>query len=156
MPLVLSEMQVLPEGIHDASLEDIRERFGSFQRTSRRTQLFAKLSEYVDEVRKAEIAEAIIVDGSFIMGCIDEPEDIDIILVLPTEWDITQELRPYQYNLVSKRDVKRKYPFDLKTVRSSSPEQSDWIEFFSRVNTKWYEEFGFPLDAKKGLVRIKI
>ena len=156
MTLVLNQQQLLDDGVHDATLECVRALFGTFQRTSRRTRLFEKLSEYITEVRKADIAEAIIVDGSFIMGCIDEPEDIDVVLILKQDWDMTAELRPYQYNLISKRDVKRNYPFDLIPVLSGSDQESQWVEFFSRVNTKWYASHNFPVGATKGLVRITL
>lgn len=156
MVLALTEKSTLPDGIHDASLDEIEQLFGSFQRTSKRCSLFKKLAEFIDEVRKAGIASAVIIDGSFIMGCIDEPDDIDIILVLPPDWDLTKDLPPYQYNLVSKKDLKRKYPFDCKTVRSGSPEESEWIGFFRQVNVKWYEPYQFAVGATKGLVRIAI
>lgn len=156
MSLNLNEKQILPDGIHESNLDGVRDRFGSFQRTDRRTKLFAKLSEYIDELRLADLAEAVIVDGSFIMGCIDEPNDIDLILVLRETWDMTEDLRPFQYNLVSKRDVKRKYPFDLKAVRANSPEEAEWVMFFSKINTKWYDEYGFEPGSTKGLVRIAI
>ena len=156
MALLFTEKSILPDGIHDASLEEVEQLFGTFQKTSKRCSLFKKLAEYIAEVRKAGIASAVILDGSFIMGCIDEPDDIDIILVLPTDWDLTKDLLPFQYNLVSKRDIKRKYPFDCKAVRSGSPEESEWIEFFSQVNVKWYEPYQFSVGATKGLVRIAI
>jgi len=37
----LNEDGLLPEGIHEASLEEVRERFGRFQRTDRRPDLFS-------------------------------------------------------------------------------------------------------------------
>jgi hypothetical protein len=156
MVLALTEKHTLPDGIHDASLEEIKQLFGSFQRTSKRCSLFKKLAEFIDEVRNAGVASAVIIDGSFIMGCIDEPSDIDIILVLPAGWDMTQDLRPYQYNLVSKKDVKRKYMFDCLTVRAGSEEEQYWISYFSQVNVKWYEPYEFAVGATKGLVRITI
>ncbi len=47
----LNENGFLPEGIHEASLEEIRERFGRFQRTDRRPALFTKFSLFMVEVR---------------------------------------------------------------------------------------------------------
>ena len=156
MALELTEKRTLPDGIHDLSLDEVEQLFGSFQVTSRRRSLFAKLKEFIQEVRKAEVASAVIIDGSFIMGCIDEPSDIDIILVLPSGWDMTQDLRPFQYNLVSKKDIKRKYKFDCLTVRAGSEEEQYWISYFSQVNVKWYEPYQFAVGSTKGLVRIAI
>ncbi len=77
----LNQDGFLPEGIHAASLEEVRERFGRFQRTDRRPALFAKLSTYMAEVRASGLVVAVIVDGSFVTAK-DEPSDIDLILVL--------------------------------------------------------------------------
>ena len=118
--------------------------------------LFKKLTDYLDALRKAGIGGSLIVDGSFIMPAVDQPEDIDMVLVLPEEWDMTADLRPYQYNLVSKQRIKQEYRFDVFTVRKGSPREQEWVAFFSQVNPKWREGFGWPDDTTKGLVRITI
>ena len=80
----LNEDGLLPEGIHEASLEEVRERFGRFQRTDRRPELFSKLALFLTEVRACGLVEAVIVDGSFVTAK-DEPSDIDLILVLRSD-----------------------------------------------------------------------
>ncbi len=47
--------------------------------------LFHKLKAYVGEVKNADCGSSVIVDGGFVMGCVDKPEDIDLILVLPSD-----------------------------------------------------------------------
>lgn len=137
-------------------MEEIEDLFGGFQKSNRRSRLFAKLVEYVAALRNAGLLGQLIVDGSFVMGSVDEPEDIDLILVLPVDWDFAAELRPFQYNLISTRDIKRRYPFDVFTVRASSPEEARWIGFFSKVGVKWYESCDLPDGRRKGLVRIAL
>ncbi len=110
----------------------------------------------MNEVEKAASGATLIVDGSFIMARIDEPDDIDLILILPVEWDFDAELRPFEYNVTSKKRVRRRYGFDVKSVRLNSPEMGYWVEFFSNVNAKWCERFGIPAGTKKGLVRIAL
>jgi hypothetical protein len=149
-----ADYNLLPPGIHDSSLEGVEERFSAFQVSDRRCHLFAKLKEYVEEIRKAGWEATLIVDGSFVMAGIDEPDDIDLILVMPEGWDITADLRPFEYNLVSKKMVKRRYGFDLREVRANSPEMHEWLEFFSKVNVKWCGPLGIPAGTEKGLVRI--
>lgn len=156
MPLELNDKQVLPDGIHDVGIEEIERLFGQFQRSTRRSKLVKQLRDYVIELQKAGIAEFLIIDGSFVMGCIDEPEDIDIVLVLANNWDMTVELRPFEYNLISRRDVKRYYPFDVFVVRSGSAEESGFIDYFSKINRKWHTDYGFDEESTKGLVRIKL
>lgn len=55
---------VLPEGIHDASLAEIGDRFGKFQRSTRRITLFKNLRRYLGEVGKAGWDVTVILNGS--------------------------------------------------------------------------------------------
>jgi hypothetical protein len=156
MPLAFDDHQLLIPGVHDASLQEVEEHFARFQKSDRRLRLFQKLQEYVDALKKAQCAVALIVDGSFVMACVDKPEDIDLILVLPADWDMDADLKPYQYGVVSKRRIKKEYGFDVFVVRAGSVEEQDWTRFFSRVNVKWCEEFGWPERSSKGVVRIML
>lgn len=156
MALALNDAQVLPDGIHDATMEDVRELFGQFHRTDRRMRLCDKLEEYVQELRSAKLGQWLLVDGSFIMACVNEPEDVDLMLVLPETWDLSAALKPFQYNLLSKRMVKKKFPFDLFIVPAGSEAEVKWTEFFSMINPKWYEKLSFPERSIKGLVRIAL
>jgi len=150
------EYNLLPPGLHETSLEGVGERYGSFQGSDRRCRLFAKLKEYTEEIGKAASGAVVIVDGSFVMGGVDSPDDIDLILIMPDGWDFAAELKPFQYNIASKKMVKRKYGFDVRTVRANSPEMEEWVEFFSQVNVKWCATMGIPAGTKKGLVRISL
>ena len=80
------ERGLLPIGIHDASVEEIQNCFGSFQRSDRRCRLFERLAEFISELRKSKIPGHVIVDGSFVMKCVDEPSDIDLVLVVDRQW----------------------------------------------------------------------
>lgn len=118
--------------------------------------LFAKLKEYVAALRNADIRGWLIIDGSFVMSCIDEPEDIDVVLVLAPDWDLKEDLRPFQYNLVSKRDVKRNFPIEVLSALAGSDAEKNWTEYFQQINVKWYEPHGFANGSQKGLVRIAL
>lgn len=154
MPLVFDERKLLPAGVHEATLEEVRELFGRFQKSDRRAKLFAKLDAYINEVKRATCGTSVIIDGSFVMGCVDAPEDIDLILVLPADWDTTADLRPYQYNLVSKKRVKKHYGFDAFAVSPGSEREQEWVILFTRVSPRWCEKFGWPEDTQKGIVRV--
>ena len=132
MPLVLDDRKLLPDGVHDATWKEVDDLFARFQKSDRRLKLFAKLRNYLDAVKKAECGTSVILDGSFIMGCIDEPSDIDLVLVLPADWDSQADLRPYQYNLVSRRRVRKEYRFDVVAVLPRSAAEKEWIATFSR------------------------
>src|SRR5947208_1417637 len=116
MALAFDDRKLLPPGVHDATLKEVDKQFARFQKSDRRPQLFAKLRDYLAAVKKAGCGSAVILNGSFVMACVDEPEDIDLILVLPEDWDESAALKPYQYNLVSKRRVRQEYAFDVAVV----------------------------------------
>lgn len=156
MPLAFDDRELLPPGVHDVTLEEVERAFGRFQRTDRRMTLVRKLKEYVTALQQAHINGSLIIDGSFIMPKVDVPEDVDLVLVLSEEWDMTADLKPYQYNLVSKRRVKQEYRFDLFTVQRGSADEEKWVNFFGQVNPKWCEAFGWPETQRKGLVRVAL
>ena len=60
----LNAAGLLPEGIHDCSLDEVLERFGTFQTTDHRPRLFQKLQALVHEVWQTDRVSEIIVDGS--------------------------------------------------------------------------------------------
>ena len=55
MPLELNPSGVLSVSVHDTTLDTIELLFGQARRSTRRVTLFAKLKEYVTELRSAEI-----------------------------------------------------------------------------------------------------
>ncbi|MHB1556452.1 MAG: DUF6932 family protein [Isosphaeraceae bacterium] len=141
----LNEHGFLPEGIHDASLDEIRERFGRFQRTDRRPELFSKLMVLLTEIRSTGLVKAVIVDGSFVTAK-DEPSDIDLILILHADHDDQAELRPFEYNVLSKRRVRRRFHFDMVVVRDGSEAHREFLLFFQGVKGRG--------DLRKGVIRV--
>ena len=55
----------LPEGIYDCTMDEAAERFGSFQRTGRRAQLWDKFIDFMREVEASGLVQAVLVNGSF-------------------------------------------------------------------------------------------
>ena len=156
MELVFDDRQLLLQGVHEVSMEMVKEHFAKFQRSDRRMKLFGKLTEYLDAVKKAGCGESVIIDGSFVMVCVDEPDDIDVVLVLPVGWDDMADLKPYQYNLVSTKSVRKAFRLDVLAVKSGSGREAELIDYFSGVNVKWREKFGWPADSRKGILRVML
>ena len=67
----------LPVGVHDGTLDELKARFGSFQGSDRRPQLWARFVEFVNETRAVGLVRALLVDGSFVTAKPD-PNDIDL------------------------------------------------------------------------------
>jgi hypothetical protein len=154
--LPFDDRGLLPEGVHDATLALVDKYLARFQRSDRRIKLFEKLRAYIEDVRMAGCGTNAVIDGSFVMTCVDEPDDIDLILVLPPDWDISADLKPFVYNVVSKRRVKKEYGIEIAAVRPGSIEEAYWLEFFGNVNAKWCKRYQWPLDLRKGIIRVRI
>lgn len=148
MPIpALNEDGRLPAGLHDCTLTEIGERFGQFQRTDQRCRLFERLENLIHEARGAGFFRAVIVDGSFVTAE-DHPNDIDLILVLLPTHDFDADVRPFEYNVLSKRAIRRRFGFDAVILCEGSETIADAIEFFTRIR-------GQP-DARKGLLRLNL
>lgn len=144
---------VLPFGIHACTFEEMRAKFGRFSRTDRRIRLAESLQKYIDEARKSGIAKAVVVDGSYITRK-PEPGDIDLILVLRADFNLAKELRPFEYNLQSRRMVRRLYGFDVRAAVDGSETYSFYISEFSKVRLDDPEQS--DNQTQKGLLRIEL
>jgi len=135
----------LPEGIYDCTMDEAAERFGSFQRTGRRAQLWDKFIDFMREVEASGLVQAVLVYGSFATAKTD-PNDIDLVMIVSPQHDFATELRPGEYNVLSKRRVHRRFGFDLLVARTGSEEYRRYVEFFQQVRLE-------P-GRKKGILRI--
>ena len=58
-----NENRCLPEGIHDCTMDEVAERFDSFQSSDRRPHLWVRLTEFIREAKACDFIEALVVDG---------------------------------------------------------------------------------------------
>lgn len=136
---------LLPGGIHDCSLEEAQDRFGRFQISDRRVRLWAKFSEFIREAKAGALAQAVLLDGSFVTAKPD-PNDIDLVVVLPETHVFSADLPLLQYNALDQKRVRRRFQCDIIVVKNAS-ENLEWaIAFFAQVRQQ-------P-GLKKGLLRI--
>jgi hypothetical protein len=133
MPIpALNEHGLLPAGIHDCTLDELKSRFGSFQISDRRNQLFRRFERFVADAQAAQFPRSLLIDGSFVTGE-PTPNDIDLVLVLSRSHDVAADLPPGHYNLVSRRSVRRRYGFDIVVVRENGVEYEEAVAFFQQV-----------------------
>src|SRR5258705_81832 len=148
MPIpTLNQDGLLPPGVHDCTLNEIRSQFGSFRKSDRRPRLFALLESFVAEAIAVGLVRALIVDGSFVTEKHD-PNDIDLIVVVAPEHDFTSDITPRAYSVMSKKSVRRRFGFDLLVARENSVEHNDWVEFFQQVRLE-------P-GRRKGILRLRL
>lgn len=139
----LNEDGLLPEGIHDCTLDEIGARFGLFVASDRRVRLFEKLCALVEEEQKAGLAIEIFIDGSFVTDT-PQPNDIDLVIVLPADYNRAVVMTPFRYNAVSKISLRRRYPFDVFVFNKDTRPYQDQIEFFRKTRE----------GRRKGILRI--
>lgn len=137
---------LLPPGVHDCTIEEIASRFGIFQGGEQRPLLMEKLTVFAAEARASGIVRALLVDGSFVTVKA-APNDIDLVIIVEATHDFSADLRPLEYNVVSKRRVQRRYGFDILVARENSPEHAKWVAFFAQVRLE-------P-GARKGILRLR-
>jgi hypothetical protein len=128
-------------------MEEVQQRFGVFVGDDHRVQLFAKLRAFVDEAKTSGLVVSLLLNGSYVTSKSD-PNDIDLVVVVSAELDLSADLLPAQYNVVSKRRVQQRFGFDIVAVREGTSEYADTVAFFEQVR-------GEP-DRKKGLLRIML
>ncbi len=144
---------VLPEGIHPGTIEEVDEAFGRFQRTDRRIRLTAQLRELLNDARRSGIVAALVIDGSYVTRK-DEPGDIAIVVAIRPDFDLSQELRPFEYRVVSKRMIRLGHQFDARVLVDGSELYHEAVDFFARVRRDDPDQADLP--PRKGLVRIEL
>lgn len=152
MPIPEFVENVLPEGVHDCTVDEVAERFGRFQKSDRRMTLTERLKRYLDEAKKSGVVKAVIINGSYATA-IDEPDDVDLIAVLHDGFDWTQELKPYQSNVIDKRAMRRAYRFDGFAYKDGEAELANLIAVFATVPEK---HSGMTTRTHKGMVRVTL
>jgi hypothetical protein len=135
----------LPEGIHLASEKELFERFRVFHTSVRRINLSHKLRDYLGEIRNSGFDVEVFVDGSFVTSK-DEPSDIDLVLILPADFETDENLSPYKTNPISARYVKRYYGFDILVANRGSDNHGRYLNDFQDVK-------GSP-GLRKGIIRL--
>jgi hypothetical protein len=142
-----TEQGFLPEGIHDAAIEEIKARFGTFQGSDRRPKLWNRLVEYLNEATNYPHIEAFLLDGSFVTEAA-EPNDIDLVVVVAQEHDFRADLQLGFYNLLAQNRVRQRFSFDIVVVKNGTRNMSEACEFFQQVRHQ-------P-NLRKGIVRLKL
>ena len=142
-----NEEGLLPEGIHDCTLEEIEFRFGRFLGSDRRPQLWQRFLEFVREVRASGAIEAILLDGSFATAKPD-PNDIDIVLAVSALHNFDADLPLALYNVMAQQRVRRRFGFDIVVVNANSEKFEQAVTFFKQVRQR-------P-GAIKGILKLQV
>jgi hypothetical protein len=135
---------LLPVGLHDCSLQEIRETLGF---NERRKVLVDGLERYLRCWDGHLAVESIIVDGSFSTDKA-EPGDIDLLIVLKHEAEFSQNLEELIFQLCyDSRETKDLFGCEAFPVLGSDTENyRGWLEFFGKGRT----------GEVRGLLRVRL
>ncbi len=99
----------------------------------------------------------VLIDGSFVMPKGAEPNDIDLILILPDglDWD-QRDFRPFEYNVLDKNRSRRANRVEVQAVLRGSVQHIEFLELFSKLRPEWCELFALLYLSRKGLVRVTL
>ena len=139
------ENGLLPYGIYECTLDEIKQRFGRFDRSDQRQKLYRNLEAYMKALRKVDQAQYLLVNGSFVTR-VAEPNDIDLIVV--GRKGSRFPVLPHEYSLLSRQRVRRTYGLDLFVVEEGSGALEKNLTLFHRVRNR-------P-ELAKGLLRISL
>ena len=145
---------LLPEGIHDATLEDVKAAFGVGN--ARRAELFAKLEDHATETRALGLFKYLYVDGSF---CTDKdlPEDIDVVLELHRKEDLTLVIKHAQFSrLFGRASVKSLWKLDLFVQPPPPSPRPDMVTFFTRLKPREILARRLALGTTRGILRVAL
>jgi hypothetical protein len=143
----LNNEGVLPDGIFDCTLAEVRECFGAFQGSDHRSRLFVRLEDLFQAMQRSGLFEALLVDGSFVTAK-SAPNDIDLLAVLRPGHNFERDLSVSEYALVSRVLLRRRFDFDVVVAERDSNLFNTYVEFFSRVR----DDSGM----RKGLLRLSL
>ena len=103
------------------------------------------MATYFDELKSAGTGKYLIVNGSFVTGK-EIPGDIDLLLVLKDDVNLSQPIPPFRYNSFSKKYVKKNYPFDFFVGYENDDSYNVAVDLFHDVK--------FQPGKRKGILKI--
>jgi hypothetical protein len=138
----LGRQGLLPEGVHRATLEEVRQAFGGG--TARRVELMLALEEAVERARKAGV-NRILLNGSFVTAK-KEPRDVDVVFRVSEPFGDRLKRGDPDARWIADR-VREGRPGLLHAfVAVDEEEWASWIHLFE--GDRWY--------GKKGLVEVTL
>jgi len=128
----------LPVGVHECTFDEIGGVFGQFQKRDRRSRLYENLEAFIAEAQSSGLIIAVVINGSFATAK-DEPSDLDLIVILPKSHDFSAQLRPFEYNLLSRRSLQRRFGFDVLVAQQNQTELDEYVSFFAQIRGEPYK-----------------
>jgi hypothetical protein len=143
----------LPEGVHDCSFEQLRERFAI---NPKRVQLWERLQEFLRWVLSTGKFSHAYIDGGFITNKA-LPEDVDVILQTRASYGPEAFCAMEPFFAEGLDVIFEKYSVHLHFWCEGFPGGlSDFRRFFQYLRPQDAAPLGLREGARKGIVRIKL
>jgi len=148
------ECGLLPPGIHEASMADVRERFAK-DRNSHRGFLYDGLVKFINALvglGHIEVVESILIDGSFVTDK-HSPGDIDVVLEIKPDASV-EKLTSLLHSL-DRDSTKQKYGLEAFPYIPGMPR--DIRSFFQYIREQEAVSRGIEWlqkEPQKGIVRV--
>lgn len=133
----------LPHGIHDATIEDVLERYNLRHNPARASRSKA-LKSFFDFVK--EFAVDMYIDGSYITSKL-APGDVDILVVLPEDFNYHTMEGIRLESIISKNNDKDKELHIFLCKERGDPNFVKWVSWFCTDK---------HTHQKKGIVRVRL
>jgi hypothetical protein len=133
----------LPPGIHDATIEEVLERFDWRNNLSRASRSKA-LRDFFDFVK--QFAIDVYIDGSYVTSKL-APGDVDLVVVLAEDFQYHSMAGIILENMIALNDDPKKELHIFRCKERSDPKLVQWISLFcTDKHTK----------RKKGIIRVRV
>jgi hypothetical protein len=133
---------LLPDGLHECTVDEIAAHFGRFQGSDQRPRLTQQLRDYLAELRSAGVGKYLFVNGSFVTDK-PRPSDVDMLLVLRDDVDLTRPVPPFQYNARSRKYIRKYYDFDFFVGFEDDDSSREMMKLFRDVKYRPGEVKGY-------------
>jgi len=150
----MQESGLLPPGIHEASMDEVRERF-AHKPNSHRGFLFSGLVKFLNVLEglgHISAVKSILIDGSFVT---DKPAPGDIDIVLEIKPETTVEKLNSLFHLLDRESTKQQYGLEAFPYLPGMP--NDIRGFFQYIREQEAVSRGIEWMQKKpqkGIIRI--
>jgi len=142
----LQQNGLLPSGVHDCTIEDIRTTFTWNQH---RQQLFDSFVNFLKTELRPLFPDPIYFDGSFVTDKVT-PDDTDVVLDLTNAPD-ERKWRGLQFMKEHQTRIRSDYGVHFWV---NLPGNSDFAEFFQYVGVKTARAKGLHPLHYKGILRV--
>ena len=154
---------ILPIGIYDCTLNEIKEEFSVKIKSIERDQLWNNLETFIGEVRNLGFVSVVYIDGGFTTN---KPVtgDVDVAIVLPEKnamranLVLAEQIKNFLNNFdLFHADAKTRLKVDVyPNIPPVDPWENDFSKLFQYIGPKDAIRLGLKPKDKKGILRVAL